>query len=263
MPVPKLIACDIDGTLMDYSESAFSPDIFPLIQRLRTKGVLFCPASGRQYSSLKRLFAPVRDELLYLCENGGIVYDEQENVLHKTVMDRDKVMELAHEMMDMGEECEVVFSGADTSYVVLKKPGLDEELRSFTGNNVAVLKEPEDMPEETLKLSAFCPNGCARYYPVIAPKWNDTFPVAIGGPKWLDTALADKGVGMAALSEALGIDLGDVMAFGDNYNDMPMLSVVGMPYVVNRSPMTDIPKHFRRCETVTQVLEEILEECRG
>lgn len=260
MRIPKLIACDIDGTLMDYTESSFSPQIFPLIRELREKGIQFCPASGRQYSSLRRLFAPVQDELLYLCENGGIVYGVGGKVLHKTVMDRQKVMELSHEMMEMGRECEVVLSGADTSYVVLKHPGLDENLRSFIGNNVAVLKKPEDMPEETLKLSAFCPNGCAQYYPAIAHKWNDIFPVAIGGPKWLDTALADKGVGIKAMASALGIDLADVMAFGDNYNDLPMLNVVGMPYVVNRSPMTDIPAHFSRCETVEEVLEEILGE---
>lgn len=245
---------------MDYTQSEFSPELFPLIRRLREQGVLFCPASGRQYSSLRRLFAPVADELLYLCENGGIVYHTGGRVLHKTVMDRDKVMALAHEMLEMGEECEAVLSGANTSYAVLKHPGLDESLRSFTGNNVTVLARPEDMPEETLKLSAYCPDGAARYFERIYQGWNDTFPVAIGGPCWLDTALADKGVGIRALTGALGIGLEDVMAFGDNLNDMPMLNVVGMPYVVERSPMTGLPPHFRRCGQVEEVLEALLKE---
>ena len=32
--------------------------------------MIFCPASGRQYHSLRGLFAPVQDELAYLCETG-------------------------------------------------------------------------------------------------------------------------------------------------------------------------------------------------
>ena len=33
-------------------------------------------ASGRQYNSLKNLFAPVADDILFLCENGGIIYKD-------------------------------------------------------------------------------------------------------------------------------------------------------------------------------------------
>lgn len=57
----RLIASDIDGTLLPYGAAALDPALFGLIRRLRDRGVLFCPASGRQYHSLRRLFAPVAD----------------------------------------------------------------------------------------------------------------------------------------------------------------------------------------------------------
>ena len=69
----RLIACDIDGTLLQNGASAIDPIIFEEIARLRAKNILFCPASGRQYGSLRRLFAPVANELVYLCENGGVL----------------------------------------------------------------------------------------------------------------------------------------------------------------------------------------------
>ena len=57
----KLIASDIDGTLLPYGQKELNPRLFPLIERLWARGVLFCPASGRQYHSLRRLFAPSAD----------------------------------------------------------------------------------------------------------------------------------------------------------------------------------------------------------
>ena len=46
----RLVACDIDGTLLDGS-TAIAPAVFTQIRRLSRLGVYFCPASGRQYSS--------------------------------------------------------------------------------------------------------------------------------------------------------------------------------------------------------------------
>ena len=39
----------------------------PLLHDLAEDGILFCPASGRQYTSLRKLFAPVADCCVFLC----------------------------------------------------------------------------------------------------------------------------------------------------------------------------------------------------
>ena len=71
----RLIASDIDGTLLPYGEQAISEEVFQEIRRLERRGILFCPASGRQYTSVRKLFAPVADKLPCVCENGAAVYD--------------------------------------------------------------------------------------------------------------------------------------------------------------------------------------------
>ena len=43
----RLVACDIDGTLLDGS-TAIAPAVFTQIRRLSRLGVYFCPASGRK-----------------------------------------------------------------------------------------------------------------------------------------------------------------------------------------------------------------------
>lgn len=51
-------------------------EAFELIDELHRRGIVFMPASGRQYASLRYLFAPVADELAYVCENGATVMSE-------------------------------------------------------------------------------------------------------------------------------------------------------------------------------------------
>ena len=57
----KLVATDIDGTLIRESSSVLPEEIFDLIRELRKRDIYFAAASGRQYMGLKRLFAPVAD----------------------------------------------------------------------------------------------------------------------------------------------------------------------------------------------------------
>ena len=66
----KFVASDLDGTLLD-GERRLPEGIFPLIRKLHSLGVLFAPSSGRQYANLKKLFAPVVNDVLFICENGA------------------------------------------------------------------------------------------------------------------------------------------------------------------------------------------------
>ena len=47
----RLICSDIDGTLLQYGRKGLEGEIFEQIRELHRRGILFCPASGRQYTS--------------------------------------------------------------------------------------------------------------------------------------------------------------------------------------------------------------------
>ena len=92
----RLVTCDIDGTLLHGEETEVAPAALRQIVRLREKGILFCPASGRQYASLRRLFAPVQNEIAYICENGAVVFGPGNPgpVWGKVPMDRQAALRL-------------------------------------------------------------------------------------------------------------------------------------------------------------------------
>ena len=68
----KLIASDLDGTLLQGSPQV-SPEMLELIPQMKASGILFAVASGRQYYSLKNLFSPVWEDMLFICENGALI----------------------------------------------------------------------------------------------------------------------------------------------------------------------------------------------
>ena len=252
----KLIASDIDGTLLLNHAKEVPEEIFREVRRLKEKGILFCPASGRQYNSLKNLFAPIAEDCIFLCENGGVIYRGDGTVLSKTVMPRALCEELAEEI-EAAEGCDPVFSGSNMIYVCSREEQLMRDLTYFVGENYTVVPCPQDIPEDIVKVCAYCRQGAAVYEQQVSQRWKETFNVAVAGVPWLDFTCASKGLGLANLCKALSIDSADVMAFGDNFNDCSMLDFAGRPYLMASGNPALLSRYPNHCATVAEVLKTL------
>ena len=74
----KLIASDLDGTLLQNGAHDVNPIVFDQIRTLKEHGIMFAAASGRQYANIRRLFAPLGFDIPYIAENGSMcVYKEE------------------------------------------------------------------------------------------------------------------------------------------------------------------------------------------
>ena len=252
----KLIASDIDGTLLQNGETAISQRFFVQARRLMAQGIALCAASGRQYTSLKKLFAPVAEGMYFLCENGAVVYGPGERLLSKTVIGRELSLALCRDILAI-PDCEVLISGTNMSYLCPKSEDYIDHIRYFVGNNTTILPSPQDMPEDFVKISAYYRPGATAIEPMLSPKWRDTLRVAVAGACWLDFTLADKATGIRALCRSLGIGTEDVMAFGDNYNDTPMLDAVGHPYLMSSAAEPLRQRYITQCPRPEDVLETL------
>ena len=76
--------------------------------------------------------------------------------------------------------------------------------------------------------------------------------MAVAGQARLDFILADKGTGIRQLCAALDVPQSDVMAFGDNYNDLPMLETAGVSVAMGNGD----PRIFDRVSFVTAPVEQ-------
>ena len=68
----KLIASDLDGTLLQNGAQELTPRAIRLIREITQRGIHFVAASGRQYDNERRIFDEIKDETSYIAENGSL-----------------------------------------------------------------------------------------------------------------------------------------------------------------------------------------------
>ena len=251
----KLICSDIDGTLLQYGKKTLEAEILSQIKALSARGILFCPASGRQYTSLRKLFEPVADCCVFLCENGGVLY-KNEQCIGKTPLPRALAEEIAWDRWNRCDgQGEVMLSGQCCGYLMSRGLGMADRVK-FIGNKYKFIHDPAEIPEDIVKVSVYLHEGVEKYVDRFVPRWQQA-NAAVAGPYWIDTTLANKGTGVALLCKTLDITPAEVMAFGDNFNDTAMLDLVGTPYIMDSADpalRTRYPLHTPRPEDVLRTL---------
>lgn len=258
----KLVASDLDGTLLLNGSPKPTAEALELIERLAARDVPFFAASGRQYASLRWLFAPVADRMGYVCENGALVM-LGDRVLVKHVVPRDLVLEMCRAIMET-PRCEFLASGERTCYAPQDRLEFIDRLRNFVHNDVTPVARPEDIDEPVIKVAFRVPHEdqasvCAQ----MAERFAGRCRVVVSGQVWLDflTDGVDKGTALAEVGQRLDIDPSQMLAFGDNENDREMLELVGHPYLMRggNPSLEGLNDRLRRCDTVEGVLRRLLD----
>ena len=254
----KLIASDLDGTLLYGRDNTVSEEMFDLIREMKQKGIIFAAASGRQYHNLKKLFAPVWQDMAFICENGAAVFYE-DKLIAEQVVPKEELLELVY-MIDADERTEVALSSPTTTYV---RPKTQEYVQSLVdlGNHVTILKEWDDVTEPCVKVAWYEKGGVEHRVDYWNSKIKPPAKVVTSGAEWLDILYPNghKGVGIQVLQEYFGLKKEEMAAFGDNYNDTEMLKAVGYPIAMRTGKEGIVkmcPYHTDRVEdTVRQMLD--------
>ena len=254
----KLIASDLDGTLLYKRNNTVSDEMFEMIREMKQKGIIFAAASGRQYQNLKKLFAPVWEDMAFICENGAAVFYKDE-LIEQQIIPMEELLKLVY-MVDADERTEVMLSSATTSYVRPKTEEFAPMLRNL-GNHVTEVKEWSDVTEACVKL-AWYEKGLEKDRPAY---WSEKIlppaKVVTSAEEWLDILYPNshKGVGISVLKKHFGLEKEEIAAFGDNDNDFEMLEAVGYPIAMENGKegiKNMCPYRTTRVEdTVRQILD--------
>ncbi len=251
----KLVASDLDGTLLLNDAQTLNPEIFDLIRELRSRGILFAAASGRQYANMRRLFEPVKDDIIYICENGALIIDKG-RIIYKETIERSVGEEILRTIRDR-ENCEILLSGENTSYIQPKKEEYLVLVRDVLKNNCTVVEDIMATGEDYMKISVYEEDIASESAEFFAGKFSDKVKVVTSGYAWLDMIPlgVDKGAALGKIRERYGIGAGECMAFGDNYNDAEMLEQAGISFAMD----TAQPGIRKLCRYHTDTVEHALE----
>ncbi|MDO5382016.1 MAG: HAD family hydrolase [Eubacteriales bacterium] len=250
----KFIASDLDGTILLNGAQAVDKSLIDVIEKLLDKGVLFAPASGRQIVSLKRLFQPISDRLVYISENGALI-EYQGKVIGKTAIDRDLAMEILEDVYSM-PNCELLISGQDTAYIKPKTKEYYHRMTEVVNYDTTLIDNFNDIKEDIIKIAVCDLSGICNSREHFFEKWKDKASVAVSGELYLDFTekSVTKGKGIKQIQEYFGLSVHECMAFGDNFNDITMLDNVAESYVMENA-CDEVKKHGKY---ITDRVENIL-----
>lgn len=237
----KLIACDLDETLLNDNKEICQRNIEAIQKAQREYGVKFVPATGRGYTCIDHVLYALdvydKENEYTISNNGGVL---SENKGYRELAFHELAFEKASEILTFGlqkDVCIQVFTAKD---VYSFHTNEDEKRWLFNFKPDAILCEVNHidfLKDERITKILFQ----SLHMPYLQaldkemrPITNSFANTSFSSNRYLEINHAgiDKGVGLHELANHLGIDMKDTMAIGDNFNDMAMLEEAGLSIAV-------------------------------
>ena len=230
----KLIVTDVDDTLVPESHMDLNPEYFEVIRKLQEKGVMFAGASGRQKISVKKVFAPIQDEIAYLADNGTDIETTDFSVSMK--FEEEDYKKLAQELEALGGEFQYMPCKPDWGFVDEKA----EDFYKLFERYGFQMKEVKDLVqlENICKVSLYHPDGIPKDVEQrMQEEWSDKMDVCIAGRTFLDFTKkgCNKGNGVKMIQEHYGITPEETVTFGNADNDISMILQAKYGYAVGNA----------------------------
>lgn len=259
----KLVASDLDGTLLQNGAQELTPHAACLIRELIQRGVHFVAASGRQYDNQRQVFAAFKDDISYIAENGSLCV-HQGKVISRTTIEDALAARIVSEIKSQ-KHFEIVVSREDCCFIEDQDPEFVEHIVSIMHNTTKVVKNVADVQGPILKI-AVCnmkdgPHIIDKYLKYLQDMFRDEIKVVTSGNIWIDFLApgANKGTALQGLLDLIHVKPQECMVFGDQYNDVEMLQLAGTSYAMsNAAPGISYYSTY-----VTKSVEEVLEDLLG
>lgn len=258
----KLIASDLDGTLLQNGAQELTPRAIGLIRELTERGIRFVAASGRQYENEVHLFEPIKDKISYIAENGSLCIHEGK-VISRTIIDMELIHRIIEEVKQDGR-FEILISKEHACYIENNDPVFVNHIINIVKNTTKIVEDVRNVEGPILKIAIGNMKDGADviegYLKHLQNKFSLEIKVVTSGNIWIDFIApgTNKGTALLKLLEVLKIKPEECMAFGDQRNDVEMLQAVGTSYAMANaiSGISDYSTHVT--DSVEDVLERLL-----
>ncbi|BAY75816.1 Cof-like hydrolase [Nostoc linckia NIES-25] len=240
----KLVVVDIDGTIAGHSNTINEPVKQALIAA-QARGIQVAIATGRMYRSALRFHQEIGSTLPLMAYQGAWIQDPITQKIHRhLVLSR----ELAHQLLDYFEQPQlrqllsIHFYINDQLYV----REITKETEIYAGRSSIVPIPVGDLRQvltnEPTKILALC-DDTNFISEVLGNLRRQYTPAEL----YLTTSVAtfleatnasvNKGTAVRYLAEELlGLEIANVMAIGDNFNDLEMLEYAGIGIAMGNAP---------------------------
>ncbi len=244
----KLIALDIDGTLLDSRWHLPEANRAAIAEASR-RGIEVALVTGRRYDFAMTVAHQLDSTLTMIVSNGALIRSKDghthlrhllpkqtaAHVLHLTtewregaavIFDRQRENQLMLESLDPDDSLRYAYYSRNLEFIGLARPLesclTEDPIQVMLSGRIGAMLEAE----ERLRSAAFAQD----------------FRLAVTSYAHKDFAMIDvippgcsKGSSLAEWATLRGIAREEILAIGDNHNDVEMLSFAGIPVVMGNS----------------------------
>jgi len=222
----KLIITDLDNTLLrnDKNISEYTVKVF---EKCRKKGYLISFASARSEPAMERFIKAIKPDIIV--SNGGAIIRVAGEVIYKNIMSEQDVSKILKMCRRFTNGKGLITLDCDTGYYCSFVPNDPDRYNGYVFSDFENFKTPAYKISAELKNDEWgkeiiraCP-GCTL--------------IRFTGEKWCRFAAngSDKETALRILASHLGIDCSDIIAFGDDTNDLGMLKLAGTSVAVSNA----------------------------
>ena len=223
----RLVASDIDGTLIR-ADGTLSPRTVDVLDALPVPAVL---VTGRPVRWLSQLYDQMTEPILAVCANGAVVYDpDTDEVLRTAPLDVDVLLDVTKRLREAVPDIALAIEVEDgRSFWHEKAWPLHHQIEH---HSMRLLSTPEELTSvpavKLLARSASSPPD--DFYELVSRTLGgvaETTHSSSAALVEISATGVTKAAGLAWLCEREGFTAGDVVAFGDMPNDVPLLTWAG------------------------------------
>ena len=261
-----LIATDLDGTLLG-PDAVLSERTLAALERAAASGMAVVAATGRGWQSAIEVLRPTSVIEHAVCSNGALQFDRVAGeIVRYDAIDAGAVPRAVAAICTAVDDVGIGWELSDGRF------GWDERFREHhplerrEGHDFVRELPVHEPPAAVLKLLVSARGlGEEELYERLLPHMPDDVETTASGISFVEVTGdgVHKAKGLQVLCDQLGVDAADVVAFGDNRNDIAMLEWAGTGYAMaNANPAVfdhadaEAPHHAD--DGVARVIETLL-----
>lgn len=249
MPPVRLIAIDIDGTLLDSNFQVSSRNLETL-RKANSLGVEIALATGRRHTFALPVARALGFELTLISSNGAVTRTSDGTLFHRDPLPLTTTIELVAHMTDFRRNLVITFDGEEPGSLVLETlEELNASIKKWMEKNAQYIRFVSPI-EDGLSGEPIQAMFCGTVGRMTAAqsqlKKNSGLLTRITVLKTQydarDLCMLDvlnkgctKGAALRRWAAFKNYQPAEVMAIGDNYNDIEMLEFAGHSYIMGNA----------------------------
>lgn len=262
MPQIKLILTDIDDTIMPRGAACVSERTRAAFHKALDAGIVVGPASGRGFAQIAPFFSDdTACFLTCITTNGLEVYHAGERIAAQC-LPHEAVTQTLTVLREVPRAGLIYFEGAHPVLVAGERADLAQIMPGYA----AACTEVSCLPDEAVVKANVFLAGDALATKELCARLNDAvdtldFDVPLTGYLNIMPTGWNKGSAVHCLCDYLGIELDEVVVFGDAGNDLAMFDVVENPVAVaNATPEAKAAARWHIGECADDAVAEAIEQ---